>query len=85
MWGGVYSFLELKLPGNHSFDWKKLDERSHKVTEYYVFQNILRGRDEKVLREKGRIFPLEQFIQRERTEVRSFSLKEKPQKQAEKS
>ena len=67
--------LFLILIYQDNFDWKKLDEWAHKATEYYVyfigFQNILRGRDEEMLRGK--------------TEIESFGLKEKAQKQAEKS
>lgn len=78
-------FLILIYQGN--FGWEELDEWAYKETEYYVFlidfQNILKGRDEETLREKGGTFSFEHFTPRRKTEVESFSLKEKTQKQAE--
>lgn len=79
--------LFLILIYKDNFGWEELDEWAYKETEYYVFlidfQNILKGRDEETLREKGGTFSFEHFTPRGKTEVESFSLKEKTQKQAE--
>lgn len=56
------SFLELKLPGIHSFDGKKPDEWSHKATEYCFlidFWYIFKG--QRWTNAKGEKWNLEYF------------------------